>query len=72
MVIIIMVMKINSQFCMSIKNKIKFKKTNNVSEKDVEYQSGAAYKAILKLFANQLDDDKFVEHCKNFFKGKND
>tara|TARA_R110002050_G_scaffold172571_1_gene304817 strand:+ start:434 stop:607 length:174 start_codon:yes stop_codon:yes gene_type:complete len=57
---------------MSIKNKIKFKKTNNVSEKDVEYQSGAAYKAILKLFANQLDDDKFAKHCKNFFKGKND
>ena len=72
MVIIIMAMKINLQFYMSIKNKIKFKKTNNVSEKDVEYQGGAAYKAILKLFSNQLDDEKFAEHCKKFFKGNND
>ena len=72
MVIIMMAMKINLQFYMSIKNKIKFKKTNNVSEKDIKYQSGAAYKAILKLFANQLDDEKFAEHCKNFFKGNND
>jgi len=21
------------------------------------------------MFANQLDDDKFAEHCKKFFKG---
>jgi|TARA_B100001093_G_C26090142_1_gene702412 hypothetical protein len=57
---------------MSIKNKIKFKKNNNVSEKEVEYQGGGAYKAIIKLFADQLDDEKFAEHCKKFFKGKND
>jgi hypothetical protein len=44
----------------------------SVSQDDIEYQGGAAYKAILKLFANQLDDEKFAEHCKNFFKGKND
>ena len=69
MVIIIMAMKINLQFYMSIKNKIKFKKNNNVSEKEVEYQGGGAYKAIIKLFADQLDDEKFAEHCKIFFKG---
>ena len=44
-----------------------------VSTDDMEYQGGAAYKAMLKLFANQLDDEKFAEHsCKNFFKGNND
>ena len=43
-----------------------------VSTDDMKYQGGAAYKAMLKFFANQLDDEKFVEHCKNFFKGKND
>ena len=34
-----------------------------------DYKSGGAYKAILKMFAEQLDDDKFAEHCKKFFKG---
>ena len=34
-----------------------------------DYKSGGAYKAILKLFADQLDDKKFAEHCKKFFKG---
>jgi len=43
-----------------------------VSTDDMEYQGGAAYKAILKLFSNQLDDEKFAEHCKKFFKGNND
>ena len=109
MVIIMMAMKINLQFYMSIKNRIKFKKidrdrgTNpakgvsldlsdegiskpeqrlsasdgestgrSVPADDMEYQGGAAYKAILKLFSNQLDDEKFAEHCKKFFKGNND
>ena len=44
----------------------------SVSTDDMEYQGGAAYKAILKLFSNQLDDEKFAEHCKKFFKGNND
>jgi len=44
----------------------------SVSQDEIEYQGGAAYKAILKLFANQLDDEKFAEHCKKFFKGNND
>ena len=35
-----------------------------------DYKSGGAYKAILKLFAEQLDDEKFAEHCKKFFKGE--
>ena len=34
-----------------------------------DYKSGGAYKAMLSLFAEQLDDDKFAEHCKKFFKG---
>ena len=37
-----------------------------------DYKTGGAYKAILKLFADQLDDKKFAEHCKKFFKGKDE
>ena len=44
----------------------------SVPADDMEYQGGAAYKAILKLFSNELEDEKFAEHCKNFFKGKNE
>ena len=44
----------------------------DVPADDMEYQGGAAYKAILKLFSNELEDEKFAEHCKNFFKGKNE
>ena len=62
---------------MSIKQRIKIK---NNTEKSVfkdktvsnDYKSGGAYKAIIEMFANQLDDDKFAEHCKKFFKGDND
>ena len=39
---------------------------------DKEYRCGGAYRAILKMFANQLDDEKFAEHCKKFFKGGKD
>jgi len=42
----------------------------SVSQDDIDYQGGGAYKAILKLFSNQLDDEKFAEHCKKFFKGE--
>jgi len=35
-----------------------------------DYKSGGAYKAILNMFAEQLEDDKFVEHCRKFFKGE--
>ena len=34
-----------------------------------DYKSGGAYKAILNMFAEQLDDEKFAEHCRKFFKG---
>ena len=51
---------------MSVKHKIKFKKI----EEDNKYKGGAAYKALLNLFAQHLDDEKFVKHCKKFFKGK--
>jgi len=44
----------------------------DVPADDMEYQGGAAYKAILKLFSNELEDEKFAKHCKNFFKGKNE
>ena len=37
-----------------------------------DYKSGGAYKAILSLFAEQLDDEKFAEHCRKFFKGKDE
>ena len=36
------------------------------------YKSGGAYKAILGMFAEQLDDEKFAEHCRKFFKGEDE
>ena len=45
---------------------------DGVSQDDIDYQGGGAYKAILKLFSNQLDDEKFAEHCKKFFKGEDE
>ena len=37
-----------------------------------DYKSGGAYKAIMDMFAEQLENKKFQEHCKRFFKGDND
>ena len=37
-----------------------------------DYKGGGAYKAILGMFAEQLDDKKFAEHCRKFFKGDNE
>ena len=37
-----------------------------------DYKSGGAYKAILSMFAEQLDDKKFAAHCKKFFKGEDE
>ena len=37
-----------------------------------DYKSGGAYKAILDMFATQLDDEKFAAHCKKFFKGEDE
>jgi hypothetical protein len=56
---------------MAIKHKIKIKDKSVFKDKTVsdDYKTGGAYKAILKLFAEQLDDKKFAEHCKKFFKG---
>ena len=59
---------------MSIKNKIKIKDKSVFDDKTVsdDYKTGGAYKAILNMFAEQLDDEKFAEHCKKFFKGKDE
>tara|TARA_R100000541_G_scaffold35650_1_gene43841 strand:+ start:1387 stop:1584 length:198 start_codon:yes stop_codon:yes gene_type:complete len=60
---------------MSIKHKIVIKKDNSVFDNKTvsdDYKSGGAYKAILSLFAEQLEDEKFAEHCKKFFKGGKD
>ena len=35
-----------------------------------DYKSGGAYKAILNMFAEQLDDERFAEDCRKFFKGE--
>ena len=35
-----------------------------------DYKTGGAYKAILNMFAEQLENEKFAEHCRKFFKGK--
>ena len=37
-----------------------------------DYKTGGAYKAILSMFAEQLDDEKFAAHCKKFFKGEDE
>ena len=39
---------------------------------NVEYQGGGAYRAILKLFHDDLTDKQYEEHCRKFFKGDND
>jgi len=59
---------------MSIKNKIKIKDKSVFDDKTVsdDYKTGGAYKAILNMFAEQLDDEKFAEHCKKFFKGEDE
>ena len=44
----------------------------SVPADDMYYQGGGAYKAILNMFATQLDDEKFAEHCKKFFKGEDE
>ena len=44
----------------------------DVPADDNEYRSGGAYRAMLNMFAEQLDDKKFAEHCKKFFKGKDE
>ena len=57
---------------MAIKHKIKIKDKSVFKDKDVsdDYKTGGAYKAILNMFAEQLNDEKFTEHCKKFFKGE--
>jgi|TARA_R100001163_G_C5045492_1_gene182846 hypothetical protein len=59
---------------MSIKNKIKIKDKSVFDDKTVsdDYKTGGAYKAILNMFATQLDDEKFAAHCKKFFKGEDE
>ena len=59
---------------MSIKHKIKIKDKSVFNDKTIsnDYKSGGAYKAMMKLFADNLDDEKFVEHCKKFFKGEDE
>ena len=37
-----------------------------------DYKSGGAYKAIINMFAEQLDDEKFAAHCKKVFKGEDE
>ena len=62
---------------MSIKHKIKIRNDASKSvfkDKTIsdDYKSGGAYKAILSMFAEQLDDKKFAAHCKKFFKGEDE
>ena len=56
---------------MAIKHKIKIKDKSVFNDKTVsdDYKTGGAYKAMLNMFAEHLDDKKFAEHCKKFFKG---
>ena len=59
---------------MAIKHKIKVKDKSIFDDKTVsdDYKTGGAYKAMLNMFAEHLDDKKFAEHCKKFFKGKDE
>ena len=64
---------------MSIKHKIKFKdvpandrsvfKDKTISN---DYKRGGAYKAMLQLFNQNLEDERYAEHCKKFFKGEDE
>ena len=45
---------------MSIKNKIKIKSVFKDKTVSDDYKTGGAYKAILKMFADQLEDKKFL------------
>ena len=56
---------------MAIKHKIKIKDKSVFDDKTVsdDYKTGGAYKAMLNMFDEHLDDKKFAEHCKKFFKG---
>ena len=56
---------------MAIKHKIKIKDKSIFDDKTVsdDYKTGGAYKAMLNMFAEHLDDKKFAEHCRKFFKG---
>ena len=55
---------------MAVKNKIKIKRVFKDKTVSDDYKTGGAYKAILNMFAEQLEDEKFAEHCKKFFKGE--
>ena len=62
---------------MAIKHKIKIRNAASKSlfkDKTIsdDYKSGGAYKAIINMFAEQLDDEKFAAHCKKFFKGEDE
>ena len=59
---------------MSIKHKIKIKDKSVFKDDsyDNEYRSGGAYKALLKLFNEHIEDVKYADHCKRFFKGDNE
>ena len=59
---------------MAIKHKIKVRNQESKSvfkdgKVSNDYKSGGAYKAMLNMFAEQVDDKKFAEHCKNLFNG---
>jgi len=56
---------------MSIKHKIKIKDKSVFNDKTISnnYKSGGAYKAMLKLFNANLEDERYAEHCRKFFKG---
>jgi len=59
---------------MSIKHKIKFKDKSVFKDKTIsnDYKSGGAYKAMLQLFNQNLEDERYAEHCKKFFKGEDE
>ena len=59
---------------MAIMHKIKLKDKSVFDDKTVsnDYKTGGAYKAILNMLAEQLDDEKLAEHCRKFFKGKDE
>ena len=57
-----------------VSNTEEFKDDKSVFEDKTvgnDYKGGGAYKAMMKLFADNLDDEKFIKHCKKFFKGEN-
>ena len=57
---------------MAIKHKIKVKSVFEDKTVSDDYKTGGAYKAMLNMFADDVSEEEYLEHCRKFFKGDNE